>query len=100
MNRWMMGAAAAALVLTMGVVGVSAAQTGQRCRLWQTDRCGAQAWEGCRYTDTDGDGVCDNQGSGLCSGGSGNWIDSDGDGLCDCMGLGTGRHGGHHGRNW
>ncbi len=100
MKRWMMGAAAAALVVTMGVVGASAAQAGQGCRLWRADRGTAQTWEGCRYTDADGDGVCDNLYSGLCSGGCRGWRGADGDGLCGGLGLRMGGQGGHHGGNW
>ena len=52
----------------------------------------------CRYTDADGDGVCDNRGTGLGV----NYVDANGDGVCD--NLGTSCHnrqswgGGHHGR--
>lgn len=65
------------------------------------------------FADTDGDGVCDNLGTGICtsacaSTGTGcgrncNFVDSDGDGICDnlgngvCKGTGAGHGIGHHG---
>lgn len=55
------------------------------------------AWRG--YVDADGDGVCDNYGSGYCGNGAG-YVDADGDGVCDNRGTGNGIGNGagvHHG---
>lgn len=41
------------------------------------------SWRGGHFADTDGDGVCDRAGSGLC------WIDENGDGICDLCGTGA-----------
>ncbi|NNJ12738.1 hypothetical protein EKD04_020645 [Chloroflexales bacterium ZM16-3] len=38
------------------------------------------------FVDADGDGVCDNAGTGAGD----NYVDTDGDGVCDNMGTGTG----------
>lgn len=45
------------------------------------------------YTDADGDGVCDNWGTGTCGMGRA-YVDADGDGVCDH--YGTGDCGGSH----
>lgn len=53
------------------------------------------------YVDANGDGVCDNHGTGC-----GNYVDANGDGVCDNVGAGGGHHaagyhgGGHHGGRW
>ena len=61
----------------------------------------------CQFVDEDGDGICDNYGTGRCGMGLGNgtgFIDADGDGICDNRFAGnslngTGlRQGGQRGR--
>lgn len=64
------------------------------------------------FTDNDGDGICDNYGSGLCyqngctgyaagsgagAGYCGGYVDADGDGLCDNYGWSGCYHSGHSG---
>ena len=72
------------LVLTMGGMGVAAAGRGQGAGQGAGQGRGqgrgqaASAW-----VDADGDGVCDNMGTG----GGRNWVDEDGDGVCDNMGM-------------
>lgn len=46
--------------------------------------------DGTNYVDADGDGVCDNMGSGTNDGSGTNYVDADGDGVCDNMKSGTG----------
>ena len=55
----------------------------------------AGTWsQGWNYVDADGDGVCDNLGTGTC--GQGRYcVDADGDGVCDNLGTGTCGHWGH-----
>lgn len=43
---------------------------------------------GRNYVDADGNGVCDNYGTGCGR----NYVDADGDGVCDYYGTGTGRY--------
>ena len=82
MKKIWMGLAAVVLVMTLGVTGALAA--------------GRQG-QGLRYTDTDGDGVCDYYGTNCGAG----FADSDGDGVCDHYGTGVGgHHGGGHGGCW
>ena len=40
----------------------------------------------CRYVDANGDGICDNYGTGC----GGHYVDSNGDGICDNYGTGCG----------
>lgn len=59
---------------------------------------GAGQGQGANYVDADGDGVCDNRG-GAGQGQGANYVDADGDGFCDNRGTGHGQgHGGgrHH----
>ena len=69
------------------------------CDNYGSGYCG----NGAGYVDADGDGVCDNRGSGYCGNGAG-YVDADGDGVCDNYagqgqgrGQGQGQGGGHHG---
>jgi len=58
---------------------------------------GTGACNGTNYVDADGDGVCDNAGTGTGT----NYVDADGDGVCDNAGTGTGTGAGSqrgHGR--
>ena len=64
------------LVLTMGSTSVFAASRGEN------------------FVDKDGDGVCDNIGSGN----GGYFVDKDGDGVCDNIGRGNGRQNNGKGR--
>lgn len=80
MKRTAMMMAVAALVCTVGATGVWAAGPG-RTGL-QRNCTTAQ----CRFTDADGDGVCDRQGR--------YFVDEDGDGVCDNRGTGC------HGYGW
>jgi hypothetical protein len=57
------------------------------------------------YVDADGDGVCDNRGTGNCGNGNGqngqNYVDADGDGVCDNRGTGNcGNGNGQNGQNY
>lgn len=82
MKKIWMGLAAVVLVMTLGVTGALAA--------------GRQG-QGLRYTDTDGDGVCDYYGTNCGAG----FVDADGNGVCDHYGTGVGgHHGGGHGGCW
>lgn len=55
---------------------------------------GALAAYGRGYVDTDGDGVCDNAGTGCGMYGAGRgYVDADGDGVCDNAGMGCGMYG-------
>lgn len=82
MKKLMVGVAAAALVLAVGTASAFA-------------RGNAPGW---RYTDSDGDGVCD-----YYAGGQGcRYADEDGDGVCDYyaaggQGAGAGRSNGGSG---
>ena len=65
------------------------------CDNYGSGYCG----NGAGYVDADGDGVCDNRGSGYCGNGAG-YVDADGDGVCDNRGTGNGignGAGAHHG---
>ena len=83
--------------LAFGVGGLSAGQAA----VASDAPAQTVAWRG--YVDADGDGVCDNYGSGYCGNGAG-YVDADGDGVCDNYagqgqgrGQGQGQGGGHHG---
>ena len=55
---------------------------------------GALAAYGRGYVDADGDGVCDNAGTGCGMYGAGRgYVDADGDGVCDNAGMGCGMYG-------
>lgn len=91
MKKIRIAALSAAVVLTLGVTTAFAAG-GRFARLnggsWS-------AGQGACYVDANGDGVCDNYGTGVnCR-----YVDADGDGVCDNYGtgLGGGHHGGGHG---
>lgn len=89
MKKIAAGIAAAALIVTIGGISVFAAGYGRQ-------GSGSCTWGSqCAYTDSDGDGICDNRAA-ACSGtdtcGYGtcdntqagcNYTDSDGDGICD-----------------
>ena len=87
------GVLSLALALSTGTAGVFGAGAGMVRHGAETDigvYDNAVAYQGCgqNYTDTDGDGVCDNAGeySEGCTlqGGCGqNYVDTDGDGVCD-----------------
>ncbi len=69
----------AALIIALGTAGAYAAYNGRG------------------YVDADGDGVCDNYGSGAgctqiggCGGQGACYVDADGDGVCDNYGSGAG----------
>ena len=111
MKKLWISLAAVALVLALGVTGALAAgHRGQGLRY--TAGSGVNC---ASFTDTDGDGICDNRGTGC----GGYCMDADGDGVCDNRGTGCGvcytdaagdgicdhygtglgsqHHGGHHG---
>ena len=89
MKKTWMSAAAAAMVLMIGVTGATAFY-GQ---------------QGSRYVDANGDGVCDNRtanwidanGDGICD--TCGWIDANGDGVCDNRAAGGGMMAGQRGGN-
>ena len=95
-----MGAVTAALALTVLTTGALAGWH----HGWSGGSGNYGAWANtvCHYADADGDGVCDNRGTGAC-----HYVDADGDGVCDNYGqytgtgygqyAGTGHGGGHHG---
>lgn len=97
MKRTAMMMAVAALVCTVGATGVWAAGPG-RTGL-QRNCTTAQ----CRFTDADGDGVCDYRtdgtcrydadGDGVCDRQGRYFVDEDGDGVCDNRGTGCHGHG-------
>lgn len=100
MKRKMIAIATTALCVVLAVpalaFGVGNLSAGQAA---VTSDVPAQtvAWRG--YVDADGDGVCDNYGSGYCGNGAG-YVDADGDGVCDNRGTGNGIGNGagvHHG---
>ena len=75
MKKMVMGAIRAALVLSMAVTGAFAA--------------GYDNGRGRNFVDANGDGVCDNYGTGT---GRGQYfVDANGDGVCDNYGTGCGR---------
>ena len=91
MKKVLMGTAAAALLLTIGVTGAFAAGPGWGQR--------AGGGTGCRFADADGNGVCDYCGETrtLCAGGGQYFVDADGNGVCDNCGrtggsCGAGRY--------
>ena len=111
-NRVWMGAVTATLALTVLTTGALAG--------WHHGRSGGGnggtgvcANTACRYVDANGDGICDNRGTGACryvdvngdgicdtcGNGACHYVDADGDGVCDNYGqyAGTGNGGGHHG---
>ena len=85
-----------ALAVVMLGVGASAAlAAGQGCGrglsgVHHNGLCN-QLHANCAYTDANGDGVCDNCGTGLghCANGA-NFVDANGDGVCDSCGTGLG----------
>ena len=71
------------LVLSLGT-GAMAASQGH----------GGGGCQGQYIVDEDGDGVCDNLGTGKGQGGQGRYfVDEDGDGVCDNLGTGRGQGG-------
>ena len=74
---------ATALACTVGATGVWAAGQGRGAA---HRACGTAV---CRFTDENGDGVCDYRGTGSCRN------DADGDGICDYQSTGTCRKGGY-----
>ncbi len=89
MKKKMIAIAATALCVVLAVpalaFGVGNLSAGQAA---VTSDVPAQtvAWRG--YVDADGDGVCDNYGSGYCGNGAG-YVDVDADGVCDNRGSGN-----------
>ena len=111
-KKLLMGAVTAALALTVLTTGALAG--------WHHGRSGGGnggtgvcANTACSYVDANGDGICDNRGTGACryvdangdgvcdacGNGACHYVDADGDGVCDNYGqyAGTGNGGGHHG---
>ena len=91
-----------ALAVVMLGVGASAAlAAGQGCGrglsgVHHNGLC-SQLHANCAYTDANGDGVCDNCGTGLGHHGNGvNYVDANGDGVCDNYGTGAQTQNGHH----
>ena len=108
MKRWIITLAAVCLLIALGTGGALAAGHGagwqSACPGWDgvcdNQGTGLCAGTGCgRFADADGDGVCDNRDTGLCAGAScGRFVDADGDGVCDNRGTLPRTGGGHHGR--
>ena len=80
-KKLLMGAVTAALALTVLTTGALAG--------WHHGRSGGTGSSGnggagvcvntaCGYVDADGDGICDNRGTGACR-----YVDANGDGVCD-----------------
>lgn len=104
-KRMFTGIAAAALILSLGTVSFSAAETVKGSFFADADKnsicdfCG----EGCSFTDENGDGICDFYNGRSCTGTNAgqNFVDDNGDGICDnykqnrCSSFG--RHGGCRG---
>ena len=89
-KKLLMGAVTAALALTVLTTGALAG--------WHHGRSGGTGSSGnggagvcvntvCGYVDADGDGICDNRGTGACR-----YVDANGDGVCDNRGTGTCRY--------
>lgn len=74
-TKLLAGIAAAALVTGIGMTAVKAEETAAP----------AQTAPTCTYVDADGDGICDNRGTGQCSG---SYVDANNDGICDNAGSG------------
>lgn len=96
MKKIWKGTVAAALVLSVAATTAFAAG-GWRSHSSSYRGTGCQgAYCGTNYVDTNGDGICDNWGTGCGR----NYVDADGDGVCDNLGTyplsGQGR--GHCGR--
>ena len=85
MKKLWIGLSAAVLVVSLCVTGALAA--GRHSR-WNTGAGGVSGCSAVCFTDADGDGVCDNSGTGC------GWYytDADGDGVCDNSGTGCGRY--------
>ena len=75
--------AALLLSLSTGAMAASRSHGGGGC-------------QGQYFVDADGDGICDNLGTGKGQGGPGKgqyFVDADGDGICDNLGTGKGQGG-------
>ena len=130
-KKLLAAALAAGLALSLGTGAAAAALTGRelcgrerrrdlrqpggRLRLQDEDGNGLCDWcglgcgsgwrggghRGQNFVDADGDGVCDNLGTGRGQGGQGqNFVDADGDGVCDRYGMGQGRRGAGNGQGF
>lgn len=92
MKKVMTGILAAALVLTVGTT--SAFAVGRRANYVDAngdgvcDNYGTGRGQGMYYVDANGDGVCDNYGTGRGQGMY--YVDANGDGVCDNYGMGRG----------
>ncbi len=87
MKKTLLGILIGLVILAVGVTTAFAAGPGGRHH-----GTGATGTGVCRYVDANGDGICDNRGTGCGQGGG--YADADGDGVCDNY---TGGQGGHHG---
>ena len=101
-------------VIVLSVCAATAFAAGPRCGRNFVDADGDgicdNAGSGCVYADADGDGLCDVCGAehGSCPTGEGAaFVDADGDGICDNYGTGLGLghgcgrgHGSRCGRGW
>lgn len=102
------GVAAAALVLTLGAVSFSAAETVKGRFFTDLDGDGVCDFSGrgCAFADEDGDGICDFYNGQIGSGANQgqNFADDNNDGICDnysqnrCGGFGRGCGNGGYGR--
>ena len=88
MKKIWKGTVAAALVLSV------AATTAFAAGGWRS-HSSSYRWSGCQgaycgtnYVDANGDGICDNRGTGCGR----NYLDANGDGVCDNRGTGWGRN--------
>ena len=80
-----------ALVLALGLCATAALAVGGHHGAGT-----AETWSrGWNYVDADGDGVCDNLGTG-CAGQGRYCVDADSDGVCDNLGTGCTGHAGSH----
>lgn len=107
-KRIFTGVAAAALVLTLGAVSFSAAETVKGRFFTDPDGDGICDFSGrgCTFADEDGDGICDFYNEQIGSGANQgqNFADDNNDGICDnysqnrCGGFGRGCGNGGYGR--
>lgn len=110
MKRALIGTLAGILLLTAGTVGAFAVgpRSGQtlgnrdgvcdhpsNCSFTDTDGDGICDYDGtncstgtnCFFVDADGDGICDHAGTNCPNGANCSFVDADGDGICDTMGT-------------
>ena len=99
MKKVFAGILTAALVLSIGTTSAFMANSEPE----ETSSTNVDRAIACNYTDTDGDGICDNRDttSGTnCNGTGKNFVDADGDGICDNRGTASGTNCNSTGKNF